>query len=243
MAEIVPMPNDGGIREEVPDRYKTKFAKWKAELLATDFGRQRWNTYANDRHFVLIIRVVESRGKGAGTDKYAWDDAGDFVGAVITLGPELDAGFPSPVYYPVLNALAPEAGVPPVESAVIAAAKLAHELGHVQQAANTDPSVMRLRNKLVPEYVSIFLKNGLNAKDGRLLDIERLIGGTPTEIWEDHEYSSEVDAIRYLSERIDNERALCRILKKVRQNLSEYSVGFEKRFDDQPALAAEPCWK
>ena len=36
---IVKTPTDGGIKEEVPTKYRERFEKWKSELLATDRGR------------------------------------------------------------------------------------------------------------------------------------------------------------------------------------------------------------
>ena len=88
-------PTDGGIKEDVPDKYKERFEKWKAELLSTEFGRQQWDSYANNKQFILTITVSNERGKGAGTDKYMWDDQGKFVGATITLGDDIDKGYPN----------------------------------------------------------------------------------------------------------------------------------------------------
>ena len=85
---IVKRPTDGGIREDIPSKYRDRYDKWKTELRSTEFGRQEWDTYANNKNFVLTITVSGDKGKGAGTDKFLWDDEGDFVGATITLGPE-----------------------------------------------------------------------------------------------------------------------------------------------------------
>ena len=48
---IVPTPTDGGIREEVPGKYRERYEKWKADLLSTEFGRAQWESYAADRSF------------------------------------------------------------------------------------------------------------------------------------------------------------------------------------------------
>ena len=96
---IVKAPIDGGIREDVPDKYRARFEKWKAELRSTDFGRRQWDTYADNKLFLLTIKVSASRGKGAGTDQFLWTEDGKFVGATITLGAELDEGYPPPTYY------------------------------------------------------------------------------------------------------------------------------------------------
>ena len=36
---IIKTPTDGGIREDVPAKFKDRFDRWKAELFSTDFGR------------------------------------------------------------------------------------------------------------------------------------------------------------------------------------------------------------
>src|SRR6476659_11143373 len=72
---------DGGIREDIPSRYRLRFEKWKAELLSTEFGKSQWETYSRDPRFVLTIRITEDRGKGAGTDNFSWDADGHLVGA------------------------------------------------------------------------------------------------------------------------------------------------------------------
>ena len=40
----------------------------------------------------------------------------------------------------------------------------------------------------MPQYNKIFLSNGRNANDPRLIELAKQIGGTPVEIWEDREY-------------------------------------------------------
>ena len=62
---IVDTPTDGGIREEIPAKHRQRFEKWKAELLATEWGREQWNKYTNNRNFALTILVSGSREKGA----------------------------------------------------------------------------------------------------------------------------------------------------------------------------------
>ena len=69
-AIIIKTPTDGGIRTEVSGKFKDRFEKWKAELLSTDFGRQQWDTYANNKQFILTIVVTGDKKKGAGTDKF-----------------------------------------------------------------------------------------------------------------------------------------------------------------------------
>jgi hypothetical protein len=238
---VVKTPTDGGIKEDVPQKYKSRFEKWKTELLSTDFGRSQWAQYANNKGFVLTIKVSDARGKGAGTDKFLWDESGNFVGATITLGPEIDEGYPSPVYYPVLNSLSSEPYA--INGRILAATKISHEIGHVNQTAKANVEFLQQQTKLVPVYISIFLKNGLNTKDKKLVEMARQMGGTPTEIWESREYWSEVNAMLFLNERISNEAFFCGVFNKIKQNLKEYARDYERRFDQHPEYSNSPCWK
>lgn len=234
---------DGGIREDVPAKYRPRFEKWKAELLSTNFGRADWERYSKRSDFTLTIKVTNDRGKGAGTDKFKWDDRGNFIGATITLGADLDEGYPTPVYYPVLNSLSP-IGIPfSIDGRILAATKLSHEIGHVNQVAEANVAAIQLQNKLMPQYYSIFLNNGRNSNDEKLLDIVDKIGGTPIEIWESREYWSEVNAMLFLHERLGKEVFYCNVLNKVRQNLKDYARAYEQRFDQVAEYSNSPCWK
>lgn len=240
---IVDTPTDGGIREEIPAKYKDRYEKWKAELLSTEFGRSEWDKYANDKKFILTIKVSNKRNKGAGTDDFLWDDTGKFVGATITLGDDLNDGFPDPVYYPVLNSLS--AGQPSysISGEIIAAAKISHEIDHVNQTAAANKKFIETQNKLVPIYISIFLKNGRNTKDKKLVDLAEQMGGTPNQIWESREYWSEVSAMRFLNERIGKENFYCVVFKKIRRNIETYAKSYENRFDQYPEFSQSPCGK
>lgn len=240
---IVKTPTDGGIKEDFPFRFKARFEKWKAELLSTEIGREQWAKFASNKQFVLTIEISDGRGRGAGTDKFEWDDKGNFVGATIMLGSDLEDGFPDPVYYPVLNSLASEPAQYTISGKIVAATKIAHELGHVNQVATDNMQAVQLQNKLMPVYNSIFLKNGLQASDKRLIDLEQQMGGKPVEIWESREYWSEVNAMLYLKERISGEDFYCHVFKKIRRNLSSYARDYEKRFAEQAGFNDIPCWK
>ena len=232
-----------GIKEEVPAKYRARFEKWKAEFLATEIGRLQWNNYANNPNFELKIKVTGDRGKGAGTDRYVWDDKGNFVGATITLGAEIDQGFPNPVYYPVLNSLSTVASQFLINGNVLAATKISHEIGHVNQTAKANRRVVELQDRLMPVYVSIFLKNGLNTKDQKLVELAGQMGGTPVEIWESREYWSEVNAMLYIRERISNEESFCHVAGRIKQNLTTYAREYEQRFEQFPEISRSPCWK
>lgn len=241
--DIVRTPVDGGIREDVPVKFRERYEKWKAELLATQHGREQWQKYASNKNFVLTIAVRGDRKRGAGTDKFLWDDAGRFVGATITLGSNLDEGYPNPIYYPVLNSLASDTNSYSISGRILAATKISHEIGHVNQAATANMKALQLQNRLMPEYISIFLKNGLNTKDKKLVDLANQMGGTPVEIWESREYWSEVNAMIYLDERINKEDFYCHVFSKIRRNLETYAREYEPRFGQRPEFSDSPCWK
>jgi len=239
---IVKTPTDGGIREDIPAKYRERFDKWKSELLETDFGREQWNKYANNQSFILTILVSGSR-KGAGTDKYQWNDEGKLVGATITLGAALEDGSPPPIYYPVLNSLSADATTHTIGGPIIAATRLSHELGHVNQTAEASMNLIQTQNKLILQYNSIFVESGLNSKDTRLLDIAGQMNGTPVQIWESREYWSEVNAMLFLSQRISKESFYCFVFKKIRRNVETYAKAYEDRFSKYPEFTDSPCWK
>jgi hypothetical protein len=227
---IVSKPADGGIREEIPKKYRERFEKWKADLLSTEFGRRQWQTYAANRSFVLKIKISTGKGKGAETDEFRWDEEGNFVAATITLGPEIDEGYPGPFYYPVLNSLSSSGATYTISGRILAATKLSHEIGHVGQIAKANLELIEKQSKLIPQYTSIFLRNGHDAKDSKLLELEQEIGGTPIEIWEDREYWSEVTAMHFLKERIRDEPYFCAVFNKIRNNVETYALEYSERF-------------
>ena len=239
----VKTPTDGGIREDIPDKYKERFEKWKTELLSTEFGRQQWDTYANNKQFILKITVSDERGKGAGTGSYQWDDEGKFVGATITLGDELDKGYPNPIYYPVMNSLSVDDTSYFISGKILAATKMSHEIGHVNQTAAANRNFLQLQNKLMPQYISIFLKNGRDTNDKKLVDMAKQMGGTPVEIWESREYWSEVNAMLYLKDRISKEDFYCFVFNKIKRNIEQYAKDYEQRFDQYSEFSNSPCWK
>lgn len=227
---IVAMPTDGGIREDIPRKFQSRYDRWKAELLSTEFGRAQWESYASDKSFILTIKMVGDKGKGAGTDKFLWDKEGNFVGATITLGNQIDEGYPDPIYYPVLNSLSSNQTSYTIAGKILAASKISHELGHVAQASKANMAVIEKQSKLIPQYTSIFLKNGHNTKDEKLVKLAEQLGGTPVEIWESREYWSEVTAMNFLSERLKNEAYRCFVFSKIRRNVESYARDYVERF-------------
>jgi len=240
---IVKTPTDGGIQIDVSDKYKARFEKWKEELLSTEFGRKQWEFYAENKNFILTIAMSEKRGQGAGTDKYLWDESGKFVGATITLGVKIDKGYPDPIYYPVMNSLSPNEPNYSISGTLLAATKIVHEIGHVNQTAKANRETLELQSKLMPKYISIFLKNGRNIRDKELVDLADKMGGTPVKIWENREYWSEVNAMSYLKERISKEHFYCYVFNKIQYNIEQYAKDYEPRFEEVSALPDASCRK
>ncbi len=221
-----------GLVESIPAKYRERYQGWKNELLSTESGREQWETYTQSPHFTLTVVVTDDDRHGAGTGGYKWDEAGALVAATITLGSRIDEGYPSPIYYPVMSSLSPLSESFPVEGNVLAAAKIAHEFGHIKQAASADAELYRLQNQLMPLYNQTLLSNGRDTRDKRLTELACRMGGTPVQIWENREYWGEVNAMLYLRERFKNEeqqRALrARVMRTVEQYAKEYAERFEQ---------------
>lgn len=227
---VAPAPHDG-IVESVPAKYRERYQNWKNDLLSTEAGRTQWGIYTTKPGFTLTVIVTDDDRHGAGTGDYKWNDSGELVAATITLGSRLDEGYPNPIYYPVMYSLSPLSESYPVAGNVLAAAKIAHELGHVKQAASTSGELYRLQNQLMPVYNQTLLSNGRNTRDKRLTELARRMGGTPVQIWENREYWGEVNAMLYLRERFKNEeqqRALC---TRVRRTVEQYAPEYAERFE------------
>jgi len=228
---VVPTPTDGGIKEIIPDKFQEKYQKWKSELLSTEQERRQWESYSNNKHFILTITVAAKEGEGAGTGKYLWDEQGNLVGATITLGNKIDKGLPNPIYFPIMNSLSSDVPSYTVSGDVLAATKFAHEFGHVNQTAKMKSDIFQLQNKLMIIYNEILLKNGYNTNDQKLIDLAKQMGGTPVEIWENREYWGEANAMFYLAGRITKESYYCSVYNKMKQNIKLYAKDYEKRFD------------
>jgi hypothetical protein len=233
-----------GITEVVPEKSRTRYQKWKEELLATDFGRNLWDTYQNKENFTLTVKVVNKDGKGAGTSDYVWNEAGELIGATISLDSKLDKGFPDPVYYPVMNSIQDFNAKREISGNVLAAAKFAHEFGHVNLTYQSNQEKIVLQNKLMPVYKEIFLSNGYNLSDPKLLEMTDQMGGTPNQIWENREYWGEVSAMNFLLEKTNKTDFYCALLDKMENNISFYAKGYQERFNKVLELkSANDCSK
>ncbi|MGZ8846624.1 MAG: hypothetical protein ACXW3C_09195 [Pyrinomonadaceae bacterium] len=219
-----------GIIEEVPEKYAARYLNWKREFLSTEAGRNQWALYQNNPHFTLRLTVSRDNAEGATTGNYEWNGAGQLVAATITLGMRLDAGYPNPIYFPVMNSLVPTESSYQISGLTLAATKMAHEFGHVNRTAKADPVLYQLQAQLIPQYNKIFLGNGRNANDPQLLELARQIGGTPVEIWEDREYWGEANAMVYLRDRFTEESLRCSLFTKIRQTVDLYARSYEGRF-------------
>ncbi|HVF29489.1 MAG TPA: hypothetical protein VNA22_00905 [Pyrinomonadaceae bacterium] len=232
---------DVGIKEAIPNQVLGRYRKWKEELLSTEFGRTQWEYYARSKEFLLKIVISSDRKFGAGTDDFEWDENGKLVGATITLGKNLDRGLPDPVYYPVMNSLATYNGLYEISGEILASTKIIHEIGHVNFTAQTNSKVYQKQNKLMESYNSIFLKNGYNTSDERLVALATELGARPIEIWEEREYRSEVGAMKFLLERIKKESFFCSVYDRMRRNIVDHARSYRGQFDEVTEIAPSEC--
>src|SRR5215203_5689555 len=189
------------LQEQIPKKYRDRYDRWKAAFLSADVGRQLWLRYACNPSFRLTIIVSASLSGGGKVkqDGYRWAE-GRLTAATIILGHHLDRGYAEPVYYPVLGSLYYLRVGLEAEGLdnILAAAKLAHEFGHVDQAAKADPSRFRLQNELSKVYASHFISNGYDAGDPALAELAAWMGGEPTVLMGQREYWAETYALCFL---------------------------------------------
>jgi YD repeat-containing protein len=220
----------GGIREEIPAKYVSRYQAWKDEFLSTEAGRDQWASYQNNPNFTLNVIVARDNAEGATTGHYKWNDAGQLIAATITLGVRLDEGYPNPIYFPVMNSLVPNDSTNRVSGSTLAATKIAHEFGHVNRTTKVDATMYQLQSQLIPQYNKIFLSNGRNPNDPRLLELSQKIGGTPVQIWEDREYWGEANAMMYLRDRVTDDGLRCSLFSKIKHSVDLYAKDYEPRF-------------
>jgi hypothetical protein len=216
-------PENVGIKETIDKRYKQRYQGWKNEFLSTEIGRAQWELYNRHPHLQLTITVAPGDSHGAGSGNYRWNEAGELIAATIVLGTRIDEGYPSSVYYPVMNAIEPYESSQMLNRNVLAAAKIAHEFGHVIKMASTNEALYKLQVKLVPMYNKIFLSNGHDVTDPRLVELARQMGGNPVEIWEDREYWGEANAMLFLRDRIAKENFHCKLFNRIKRSVEEYA--------------------
>ncbi len=228
--EKVRPTNSGGIREQVPAKYAARYQQWKQEFLATDTGRQQWTSYQNNPNFTLTLVITRDNPEGGNTGNYQWNDDGTLVAATITLGCRLNEGVPDPIYFPVMNSLLPSQTTRSISGKTLAATKIAHEFGHVNRTARGDSALYQLQVQLMPQYNRIFLSNGRNISDPRLIELANRMGATPVEIWEDREYWGETNAMLFLRDRFADDTLRCLLFSKIKRSIDLYAPGYEERF-------------
>jgi len=217
------------IEEVIPPQHRGKYQKWKREFLATETGRRLWDAYDHHPTLTLIIRVSQDLATGASTGEFRWDASGNLTNATITLGCKIDSGYPASVYYPVLSSLK---GLDPFcafGGPILAAAKMAHEFEHVNQAS-AGGIAYRDQNEMAYAYEALFSVNGYKTNDPRLLELAEKMGGTPVEIFEYREHRSETQAMRYLLERLENDKLRRVFLVSVKKTMNRVAHSFQQPF-------------
>ncbi len=227
---VAPASDSGGIREAIDYKYRGRYKQWKDEFLSTEIGRMQWDMFAHNSHLALTITIGKANEHGASSGKYKWNEAGELIAATITLGSRIEEGFPSSVYYPVMNALQPYEASQLINGNVLAATKIAHEFGHVMKIGTTGEALYALQTRLVPVYNKIFLSNGYNVNDPRLVELARQMGGNPVELWEDREYWGEANAMLFLRDRVAKEKFHCKLFNRIKRTVEEYAKPYEERF-------------
>lgn len=220
----------GGIREVVPDKYQSRYREWKKEFLSTETGQQQWALFEKSEQLTLTIQVSRDNPKGAGTGQYKWDDQGKLVEATIVLGSSLHEGYPNPIYYPVMNSLMEQEPTYAGSGHTLAAAKIAHEFGHLTRTVEMDHALYELQNRLMPVYNKILLSNGRNTSDPQLVELAQQMGGTPVEIWEDREYWGETNAMLFLRDRFAEQDLGCSLFGRIKQSVNLYAKNYTERF-------------
>jgi hypothetical protein len=228
--KVASKPDAGGIHEVISEKFAKRYQEWKEEFLSTDIGKAQWEMYSHHPYLQLTITVGGKNASGAGTGKYKWNEKGELIAATIMLGERINEGYPSAVYYPVMNALEPFESRNLIGGTVLAATKIAHEFGHVMKISSTPHDVYHLQLQLVPIYNKIFLSNGYNVNDPRLVELASKMGGNPVEIWEDREYWGEANAMLFLRDRVAKEKFHCRLFGKIKRAVEEYAKDYEERF-------------
>src|ERR1700738_3663205 len=79
-----------------------------------------------------------------------------------------------------------------------------------------DSVLYQLEVQLIPQYNRIFLSNGRDPRDPRLMELARRMGATPVEIWEDREYWGETNAMLYLRDRFADDGFRCLLSSRTR---------------------------
>jgi hypothetical protein len=197
----------GSIIEDIDQKYKKDFEKWKKSFLAIKSGQALWDRYDSDPKFRLRFTVSGNSGgnKGAETDGWVFDSSGKLIGATITLGSELGTGVPNPLIYPILGHLVSGhiLGFDKVpysrESMIIGI--IAHEFGHVDNARAAGSNFQRLitiTDAIQQRYKVVGSKGMKN--DPQLVRLVAQLEDLNVHTDEESEFLAESSAARVLSD-------------------------------------------
>ena len=217
------------VREVISSKYQKRYQKWKNEYLSTVVGREQWERFALNQHFELTITVSRQQGHGAKVD-FQWDDFGHLVAATIILGDKLDSGYPSAINYPITCSLSPGDLPREVKGNILAATKLSHEFGHLNQVMSMDGRMYQLQNRLMLEYMRIFKGNRFDVHDPTLLALGRQMGGTPVSISQHREHWAEAGALDYLRERLPKLNKRAKIPNAIKEAINAFQSTYGDRF-------------
>jgi hypothetical protein len=226
----------GDLVEQVPDHYLKRYNRWKATFLSVALGRDLWAKYAENPDFHLTIIVSKNQDKGAKVQDYKWEN-GKLAAATMILGGQLNSGFPGQTYYPVLGSLA-FTRYPWEDRSdfILAAAKIAHEFGHIDQTAHSDANDYQEQDELLDDYVTQFKSNGYDPNDPVLKRLAGMMGGIPEEIHGQREYWAETYAMRFLNDKLSSweHRQLLKVIRKAMQSSESaiYSQPSQKEWSD-----------
>ncbi len=208
------------LAENIDPKFKERYEKWKAEYLSTEEGRRTWARFAENPEFNLTLRMSEAEEKqvpaadrgaarqGARVDvnTYQWDASGKLVGATIVLGSQLGSNYPSSTNYPVTSSLEARRDHPGDRSVggnVLAATKLAHELGHLESKVNMTPEELRdYREKLeLSEKKRQLYEQTHDIQHPDIRAIDQKLGSFEEQRRRE-EHAAEAAAARFLEERL-----------------------------------------
>ncbi len=221
-------PSDSHVKELIPAKYKQRYLKWKNEYLSTPSGWSQWQRFALNNDVALTITISTKEAEGARVNAFQWDENGRLLAATIVLGNKLDSGYPSSVNYPITCSLAPGNLPSEVKGKILAATKLAHEFGHLNQIMNMDGRLYKLQNELMLEYNAILNDNGRITQDPRLLELAERMNGTPVSIAQDRESWAEIGAILFLEEKLREEYKL-KMPRPIRDAINVYRLTYPQR--------------
>jgi RHS repeat-associated protein len=211
------------IEESIDEQYVDQYQQWKKSFLSTKAGKKFWDKYGEgNTKFTLTLTIGKNAGgdQGAETSGYGWDGGGQLNAATITLGKNLNSGYPAPDNYPVTSSLAPAAYGDSISGETLAATKLAHEFGHVETTGNTPMLQFQTQQANMPLWNALFFSGDPMARV-----VEGMMGGTSTQIKQAREWGAEsAGAIPFLRDRFPGSPGQ-RMPNRVKQSIENFEKG------------------